>query len=119
MTDDLPHATPDFAAFRELLALVSNAKKSEQLLSSLERRLVDVQKAEARLEAARKTHDQEVALELGELEAKRKKLLDKEINLRDREGRLAANQELVDRAKAELREQHGERFFNGLTQEPA
>jgi hypothetical protein len=122
MSSDLSNVTPDsFAAFRELLSVLSNARKSTKLLSSIERRLADVAKAEARLEAARTAHGERVAGELAEIEVERKKLRAKEIDLRDREGRLVSDQEILERQKVALRNRSQEPFMAGstLSREPA
>jgi hypothetical protein len=122
MSSDLSNATPDsFAAFRELLSVLSNARKSTKLLSSIERRLADVQKGEQQLVADREAYARKVASDREEIEAQRKTLRAKEVDLRDREGRLAADQEILERQKATLRKRSQEPFMagSGLAREQA
>jgi hypothetical protein len=79
-------AAPDGWEFaRDILALVAQPKRATRLLNELQRRMNDVTAAEAKLAAARASHEQTVAKERAELEDRRTKLIAKEANLLGRE----------------------------------
>jgi Skp family chaperone for outer membrane proteins len=121
MRSDLTNVTSDsFAAFRELLAVISNARKSTKLLSSIERRLAAVQNAEAKLAADRAAHDEKLSRENAELNERRNKLVAKEIDVMARESRAREAEEFYkqDRLNRLDRSSSGFMAGSGLKREP-
>ena len=79
-----------------------------------------VEAAEAKLAAARGAHAAKVAKDLEAIAEREQKVRKREVDIHDREGRLAGDQERVEKAKADLRERSRDpNVFGTLAREPA
>jgi hypothetical protein len=84
---------------RNIIALAVDPAACRSRLAKIEKLSEQTAAALLKLMAERKVHNEKVERDRAELEAVREKLLNKEINLRDREGRLASDQEILERQK--------------------
>ena len=77
-----------------------------------------VEASEQRLAQRSAKHDEKVARDRAELEERERKVRSRELAVHDRESRLAADQQLVEKARADMRARGQEHFFNGMVREP-
>jgi hypothetical protein len=110
--------TDSFEAFRDLLAILARPPKTTRLLNELERRMSDVKAGEAKLTADREAFEQASSKTRAELEERERKVRQRDVDAHDRVLRLAADQEQVEKARADLRSRGQEHFFGGMTREP-
>src|SRR5260370_241707 len=95
--------TPDaFAMVRDLIALATVACRTR--LAKLQKLLEQTAEAEQRLSDRATKHDQKVRADLEAIAEREQKVRKREVDMHAREGRLAADQQLVEKAKADLRE---------------
>jgi hypothetical protein len=113
-------ATPDaFATLNALIKLAADPAAHKARVDQLKRAIDKAAAAESKLAARSAAHDQKVAKDHAELEERERKVRKREVDLHAREARLAADQQLIEKAKADLRSKHHDpNLFGGLTREP-
>ena len=113
-------ATPDaFATLNALIKLAADPAAHKARIDQLKRAIDKAAAAESKLAARSAAHDQKIAKDLEDLAEREGKVRKREIDLHAREARLAADQALVIKAKADLRSKHADpNLFGGLTREP-
>jgi chromosome segregation ATPase len=111
--------TPDaFAMLRDLIALATDPAACRTRLAKLAKLLEQTAAAEQRLTERSARHDEKVATEQAALEERKAKLTKIAVDLHSREAKLAADQEILDRVKADLRSRHHDpNLFGTLTRD--
>src|SRR5437868_3190442 len=102
-----------------LVAIMADPGRAERHIKQFQDAKAAAEKAQANLAGARVKHDQHVADSTTELEAARASLRKREIEIVQREGRLAAGEErLRDREQSDARRSGRlETFHGGMTRE--
>jgi hypothetical protein len=109
--------TPDaFAALNALIKLATDPAACRSRLAKLQKLLEQTAAAEKRVDERSAKHDEKVVRDREELEERSQKVRKREIDIHAREAKLAADQQILDRVKAELRERHRDpNLFGTLT----
>jgi hypothetical protein len=108
-----------FSMLRDLIALAVDQSATRTRLAKLQKLLEQTAAAEQRLAERSAKHDERVARDNEALEERSQKVRKREIDIHSREAKLAADQQILERVKADLRSRHADpNLFGTLTREP-
>jgi hypothetical protein len=108
-----------FSMLRDLLALATDPAACRSRLAKLQKLLEQTAAAEQRLTERTARHDEKVARDHEAVTEREQKVRKREIDIHAREAKLAADQQILERVKADLRSRHHDpNLFGTLTKEP-
>src|ERR1700730_15575511 len=117
--NDIPASPDNWATVRDLIALATNPSATRARLEKLQKAIDKAVEAEQRLTERTARHDEKVARDREELEERSQKVRKREVDIHAREAKLAADQQILERVKADLRARHHDpNLFGTLSREP-